>query len=78
MPYLPMPLPLPYGESKGFWAGCKRHELLIERCMDYHAYRHPPIPVCPECQSWKKEWVKVAFEDITPDITLYYFKKVEY
>ena len=60
MPYLPMPLPLPYDESKGFWAGCKRHELLIEKCKDCHTFRHPPIPVCPECQSWNKEWVKVS------------------
>lgn len=136
MPYLPMPPPLPYLESKGFWEGCKRHELLIQRCGDCGAYRHPPIPVCPKCQSWNWQWarvsgrgrvegftivtralfpgmpvpynvvrieleeqrgllilsnlidcqpdeisvdmpVKVTFEDVSPEITMYYFEKTE-
>lgn len=60
MPYLPMPLPLPYVESEGFWEGCKRHELLVQRCKDCGTYRHPPVPVCPICQSWNWQWAKVS------------------
>jgi len=60
MPYLPMPPPLPYVESEGFWEGCKRRELVIQRCKDCGAYHHPPIPVCPACQSWNWEWAKVS------------------
>ena len=60
MPYLHMPPPLPYPESEGFWQGCKNHELLIRRCLDCKTYRHPPLPVCPNCQSWKWEWSKIS------------------
>jgi len=60
MPYLPMPPPVPYVESYGFWEGCKRHELIIQRCKDCGTYRHPPIPVCPVCQSWNQHWHKVS------------------
>ena len=60
MPYLPMPPPVPYVESEGFWQGCKRHELVIQRCEDCGTYRHPPIPVCPACQSWNRHWHKVS------------------
>lgn len=60
MPYLPMPPPLPYVESEGFWQGCKRHELVIQRCKDCGTYRHPPIPMCLACQSWNWEGTKVS------------------
>lgn len=60
MPYLPMPPPLPYPESEGFWNGCRRHELLIQRCQACSIYRHPPIPVCPTCQSWNWQWIRVS------------------
>ncbi len=55
-----MPPPLPYPESREFWQGCKNHVLLIRRCLDCNTYRHPPIPVCPACQSWKWEWSKIS------------------
>ena len=60
MPYLPLPLPFPYTESEAFWSNCRKHELTLRRCGDCLAYRHPPIPVCPACQSWNWEWVKVS------------------
>ena len=60
MPYLPLPLPLPYTESKTFWENCRHHELTLRRCTDCRTFRHPPIPVCPVCQSWNWEWVKVS------------------
>lgn len=60
MPYLPMPPPLPYTESEGFWMGCRRQELLIQRCRACGRYCHPPIPVCPSCQSWNMGWAKVS------------------
>ena len=60
MPYLPMPPPIPYPESEGFWMGCRRQELLICRCGDCSRYCHPPLPVCPSCQSWNMGWDKVS------------------
>lgn len=60
MPYLHLPLPLPYTESDAFWESCKKHTLTVRRCRNCRMYRHPPIPVCPACQSWDWQWEKVS------------------
>jgi len=54
------PLPTPDIETKEYWEGCKRHELLVQRCKDCGTYRFPPMPMCPECNSMNKEWAKVS------------------
>lgn len=54
------PLPQIMGEASEFWEGCKRHELLIQRCKDCSTYRHYPRPMCPNCGSWNVEWAKVS------------------
>jgi uncharacterized protein len=52
------PIAIPDEDSKEFWDGCHRHELLIEEC-DNHHFRYPPRPICPECFSTKYNWTKV-------------------
>jgi len=54
------PLPEITPESKGFWEGCRRHELLIQKCRVCGALRHYPRAMCPNCGSWEIEWVKVS------------------
>ena len=54
------PLPMPTMDSTGFWEGCKRHELVIQRCTDCGKYRHYPQPMCPDCHSLSWEWAKVS------------------
>ncbi len=54
------PLPQITQETREFWEGCKRHELLIQRCKDCGKYRHYPRPMCPKCGSWNAEWAKVS------------------
>ncbi|MBE0415430.1 MAG: Zn-ribbon domain-containing OB-fold protein [Dehalococcoidia bacterium] len=54
------PLPQITAETREFWEGCKRHELLIQRCKDCGVYRHYPRLMCPKCGSWNVEWVKVG------------------
>jgi len=56
------PLPHMTQETREFWEGCKRHELLIQRCKDCGTYRHYPRPMCPNCGSWNVEWIKVSGE----------------
>ena len=70
MPYLPMPPPLPYVESEGFWEGCRRHELLIQACGDCGAFCHPPSPLCPACQSWKRIWRRVSGQGTVAGFTI--------
>jgi uncharacterized OB-fold protein len=41
-------------DSQFFWDGVREHKLLIQRCAACGALRHPPRPMCPQCQSL--EW----------------------
>ncbi len=36
-----------------FWEGVKEGKLLFQKCSDCGALRHPPGPMCPNCQSLK-------------------------
>jgi len=54
------PLPQPTPWSKPFWAGCKKHELLIQKCKDCQRHIFYPKLFCPLCLSPNLEWVKVS------------------
>ena len=54
------PLPQPTVETKEFWDGCKRHELMIQKCKDCGTYRFYPGGMCHKCTSTKAEWVQVS------------------
>ncbi len=50
------PLPILDLENKPYWDGCARGELLLQRCGECGAYRHPPRPICDHCLSAKANW----------------------
>lgn len=52
------PLPVSSPESQPFWEGCRRHELLLQRCARCRAFWFPPSILCPECLSTVWEWTK--------------------
>ena len=52
------PLPKPLPETKPFWEGCKRHELMLPRCRDCGRFHFYPRALCPWCWSTNLEWVK--------------------
>ena len=56
------PLPRITPETKEFWEGCRRHKLLIQRCLACGTFRHYPRIMCPKCGSWDVEWVEVSGE----------------
>ena len=41
-------------DTQFFWDGAKERRLLIQRCTACAALRHPPRPMCPQCNalSW--------------------------
>ena len=43
-----------------FWAGCRRSELLFQRCGDCHAVTFPPAELCRECQGRDQRWERSA------------------
>ena len=53
------PLPPISPDTKEFWEGLRRHQLLIQRCQDCGTYRHYPRPMCHNCNSMNGQWVKV-------------------
>ena len=43
-------------ETRGFWEGTAKGELRVEKCGACSRRRMPPRPMCPACQSLKREW----------------------
>ena len=52
--------PLPFPETEPFWEGCRRHELLVPRCLGCGAFRFFPGPLCPRCWFPQLEWVRAS------------------
>ncbi|HET7072988.1 MAG TPA: Zn-ribbon domain-containing OB-fold protein [Mycobacterium sp.] len=38
-------------DNEFFWKGLREHRLLLQRCTECEALRHPPRPMCPTCRS---------------------------
>ncbi len=47
-------------EGLGFWQGCAAGELRVQRCARCEWIRHPPRPMCPQCQSTERVWVATS------------------
>ncbi len=50
------PLPRITTDTKPFWEGCQRHELLLAECKACSKVHLPPGPVCPFCFSGDLGW----------------------
>jgi len=56
----PRPRPPVNQDNAFFWEGVGRGELLIQRCTSCGRLRHPPRPMCPNCQSLEWDTVRSA------------------
>lgn len=45
-------------ETRPYWEGCKRHELMIQKCNGCGSYQHPPRGFCGECYKMDIAWQK--------------------
>ncbi len=54
------PLPFPNSDTKEFWDGAKRHELLLQKCSQCSNYRYPPSSICPNCFSLDFKWERAS------------------
>ena len=43
-----------------FWEGASKGRLLLQRCGACKAFCHPPLPMCPDCQSLRREIVEAT------------------
>jgi uncharacterized OB-fold protein len=51
-------LPVADADSREFWEGCRRSELLLQSCLGCGQLRFPPSPVCWRCRSWDYAWTQ--------------------
>jgi uncharacterized OB-fold protein len=51
---------VPTPETAEYWAGCRRHELVIQRCKDCATYQFYPRALCTACASRSLEWIKAS------------------
>ena len=42
--------------TQPFWDATARHELVAAQCAECGAFRMPPTPFCPCCQSQRIDW----------------------
>ncbi|WP_374450259.1 Zn-ribbon domain-containing OB-fold protein, partial [Stella sp.] len=54
------PLPVPDPDSAHFWAGCRSHRLLIQRCRACGTHRFPAGPICAHCRSREADWIEAS------------------
>jgi hypothetical protein len=54
------PLPEINDENRPYWEAARRHELVLQKCLDCGQFRFPPARVCPRCLSMNDEWARVS------------------
>ena len=66
MPYLPVTVPGPKIDDVNapFWAHCKERQLRFQACSACAHLIHPPLPACPRCQSFEREWREAPSEAV--------------
>jgi uncharacterized OB-fold protein len=50
--------PVPNPDDAPFWAHCAQKRLVFQRCGACATVTHPPLAVCPKCQSLARDWVE--------------------
>lgn len=59
-PGLPRPLPLIDRDHEEWWAGLRRHELLVQECPRCSERIFPPQAMCPHCRSTERSWHRLS------------------
>jgi uncharacterized OB-fold protein len=53
-------LPSPQPGTKPFWDGCKRHQLLLQKCSQCGTHQFYPRVICSSCSADSPEWVEAS------------------
>jgi len=51
----PRPAPVD-ADARTFWDAIARGEFLLQQCAACKTFRHPPAPICSECNSRASTW----------------------
>jgi uncharacterized OB-fold protein len=60
MTHINKPVPAPDADTKPFWEGCRKRELLIQECDACGRFHFPPSGRCPHCGAAGSRWVKAS------------------
>lgn len=64
------PAPVPNADSKTYWEGAAREELLLKRCTACAKLHYPPRHLCPHCWSDQHEWTKCTGKGVVYSFTV--------
>lgn len=53
-------IPIPTQETLPFWEGCRRGDLLLQRCAGCGHLQFPPQSFCAACLGENLTWIKVS------------------
>lgn len=54
------PVPVADADTQPFWDGCRRGELLVQRCASCGRWLWQPRPICSRCQTPDPVWTRVS------------------
>ena len=54
-----LPAPATTLDDQGYWDAMERRELVFRQCTACSRFHHPPLPICPHCQSPDLVWTPV-------------------
>jgi hypothetical protein len=63
-------VPVPTAETAEYWEGCRRHELLIQRCADCAAHQFYPRIMCATCSGRALRWVRASGRAVLKSYTV--------
>ncbi|WP_216829864.1 Zn-ribbon domain-containing OB-fold protein [Alkalihalobacterium elongatum] len=63
-------LPRPTIETEKYWQGCRKHELLIQKCTECDHYQFYPRIMCTRCSSNQVEWERTSGKGIVISFTI--------
>lgn len=66
------PLPFVTSDSREFWEGAKRHELVLPRCEACEKPFYYPRLLCPECGSRNISWQQMSGKGTVYTLSIQY------
>jgi len=76
-PATPTRIPPPRGhDNDWWWSGVDQGKVLIQRCKNCQTLRHPPRPMCGECQSVEWDSIESTLDGEIFSFTVLHYPKI--
>ncbi len=74
-PGRPKPLPVVTEESRPFWEGCRKGQLMLQYCTECQRYQFYPRLYCMQCGSNALRWVEASGHGVIYSYTIIHQNK---